>query len=725
MRKYLFFIYLIFVSCSQTYIEETQDAVSINTRVSYDTLYTGVLIEWDTQWDFARVEISKGTEAKELSVLEDNLAQNTWLDTESIPGQEYYYKIIAYNSKNRIIGQSDVYKGLRAYRPYDQITTPSNLKTHFAKYTDRIEIYWIGDEHDVFRVYRSANLSDTPKEIAELSFDPSEELKYSDNDVESGTSYFYTISSVGKKADNTIAEKMSEGSPLEGSAKTAPKGTKTSTIIGGIELAWDDDNISEYYEIYRSETEIDEDYKLIVPFVKEEKYSDKNLPNITGTYKDGTFSYPLYYYKIKAFSKGQASGFSDPISGYAIDPADYLSAPENFTVAIDKSIYPYKLNFSWDAVGNDSTTYRLFKIDGKGITNILFDDITTLTHTIPNEEFNTQWEYIVQAINNDIGGFPGDLASKNYASSTPAPPKVLTISTNARIYETNVTMPNTETHIYWNKKGDKTSVTGVVKEEWHVTSKVGNIDLIWDKQVPSEFVAYYTIYKRKQGETEFKKITNVDTLTHSDKLFTPEEYKGATIGENFVYPLYEYQITATFGIDESAPSALLVGSAIDPSDILPAPDYVAIPFHWADGTGFGQWNSFWGVPRAMSFLQGANSPKGIDKVVSNKVTLNAMYLTWGEVLSENLSSYRVRYAQGTNREEWWAPKEYNASTKNTHVYINNEEAETGLYLFGDLGGYVKNSASFDVGSVNANAGNVLGDVRGIWFDEPDTKPAHY
>ena len=725
MRKYLLFIYLIFVSCSQTYLEETQDAVSINTRVSYDTLDTGIHINWDTQWDFARVEILKGTEASELSVLEDDLAQNTWLDIENIPGKEYYYRIRAYNSKNRIIGQSDIHKGYRSYRPYDQITTPSNLKTHFAKYTDKIEIYWIGNELDVFRVYRSTNADEALTMIAEVSFDPSEELKYIDKAVEPGKIYYYKVSSVGKKADNTVAEKMSEGLPLEGSAKIAPKGVKTTTKIGSIELAWDDDRISEYYQIYRSETEKEEDYELIVPFIKDEKYIDKNFPNIKGSYTDGIFSYPLYYYKIKAFAKGQESGFSDPATGYAIDPADYLSAPGNFTVAIDKSSFPYKLNFSWDAVGNDSTTYRLSKIDGDGVTNIIFDNATSSTHTTSNEEFNTRWEYIVQAINNNAGGLQGKASSKFYTSLTPAPPVVKTSTTNARIYETNVTMPNTETHIYWNKKGNKTSMTGVVKEEWLVTSKVGNIDLTWDKQVESEFVAYYTIYKRKQGETEFKKIANVDTLTHSDKLFTPEEYKGSGTGEDFVYPLYEYQITATFGIDESAPSALLVGSAIDPNDILPAPDYVAIPFHWADGTGFGQWNSVLGFPRAMAFLKGAKSPKGIDKVVSNKITYNAMYLTWGEVLNENLSSYRVRYAQGINREEWWAPKDYNASTKNTHVYINNEEAETAMYLFGDLVGYVKNSASFDVGSVNASAGNILGDVRGIWFDEPDVAPAHY
>ena len=728
MRKYLLFIYLIFVSCSQTYLEETQNTISINTRVSYDTLDTGVFIEWDIQWDFARVEISKGTEANQLTVFKDNLAQSTWLDTDNIPGQEYYYKITAYNSKNRIIGQSDIHKGYRAYRPYDQIVIPSNLKTYFAKYTDRIEIYWIGDEHDVFRLYRSDKLNDTPREIAELSFDPSEELKYIDKAVEPGKTYFYRVASVGKKTDSTIAVKMSTGVPLEGSAKIAPKGAKTSAIVGGIELTWDDDNVSEYYEIYRSETK-ESDYKLIVPFVKEEKYSDKNLPDIKGTYIEGTFTYPLYYYKIKAFAKGQASGFSDPVSGYAIDPADYLSAPENFTVAIDKSSYPYKLNFSWDAVGNNSTTYRLSKIDDKGVTNIIFDNGITLTHTTDNEEFSTQWEYIVQAINNDIGGLLGDLASKNYASSTPAPPKVLTISTNVRIYETNVIETNVESHIYWDN-GKETSMTGIVKKEWHVTSKVGNIDLTWDKLIPSEFVAYYTIYRRKQGTIDFKKIADVDTLIHSDKLFTPEEYKGSGTGEDFVYPLYEYQITATFGGEESAPSAVFAGSAINPSDILLAPDYVTIPGHWASGNGFGT-KTRWAKDPETDPLKN-KSPKGVEKIVgkgkSKRVEGNHMFLTWGDVAEA--STYRVRHSRGSTQENWFNKSVYpiDGTKKESFIDFDNRlgsDEWTGMYVTGDWLGYIKHSASFDVGSINGNAGYLLGDVRGIWFDEPDTKPAHY
>ena len=719
MRKYLLFICLIFVSCSQTYLEETQDVVSINTRVSYNTLDTGIFIEWDTQWDFARVEILRGSVANQLTVFKHNLAQNQWLDIENMPGQDYYYKVAAYNSKDRLIGESDILKGYRSYRPYNQIVTPNGLKTYLARYSDKIEIFWAGDAQDAFRIYRSIGSDGIKTKIAEVGFDSIEELKFSDLNVEQGISYFYKISSVGKEEDGKISEKVSTES-IEGSSKIAPKGAKTTTIVGGITLSWDEDIKAEYYQIFRSKTETGE-YQMIVPFVKDEQYTDKNIPVIAGADIDGVYTYPSYYYQIKSFSKGQESGFSDPVVGHAIDPKDLLPAPTSFDVAVDKSSYSselnlYNLTFSWDAVGDSGVTYLLSKIDDKGVSHPI-DSTTSLTYSIPNEAFGSQWEYIVQAINNNAGDLPGAISSKNYTSATPAPPIILTISTNARTYETNNVHTNAgyvevNSHVYW---GSDTSMTGTVKKEWHVTSKTGNIDLTWDKQVDTEFVNYYTIYRRKQGESDFTKIVeNIETLTHSDKFFTPEEYQGSGTGDDFKYPLYEYQITATFGLDESGPSVIELGSAINPTDILPAPDYVSIPGHWADGTGF---NSSW--------KEGINSPKGIEKIVGEGGA-NHMYLVWGDVLG--VSTYRVRYAVGNDREEWWKPGDYNAPTGNdtrTYAKFNNETAETGLYVFKDWLSYQKNSASFDVGSINGNAGNQLGDVRGIWFDEPDSKPAHY
>ena len=737
MRKYLLFICLIFVSCSQVYLEETQDAVSIDATVSYDTLDTGIYLEWDTQWDFERIEISRGQTASQLTVFKDDFGQNKWLDIENVPGQDYYYKVSAYNSKNRIIGQSEVYKGHRSYRPYNQIVTPSNLKTYFAKYSDKIEIYWVGDVRDTFRIYRSDSFGGILTEIAEVSFKATEELKFSDYNAEQGTSYFYKVSSVGKEENGTVSEKISIDS-IEGSSKIAPKSVKTTTIVGGIELSWESDEASEYYQVYRSET-AEGEYELIVPFVLDTKYTDKNLPNIKGATIDGTYTYPLYYYKIKSLAGDQESEFSDSATGHAVDPADFLSAPKNFTLTLNKSSYPYTLDLSWAAVGRSASTYRLSKIKN-GVTNLISSTIG-LTASIANEEFSSQLEYIVQAINNNAGGLPGDVASKIYTSSTPAPPKILTITTNARTFETNNLHTNegyvgVESRVYWKQSSwtifDKpkygNELVGAVKKEWHVTSKVGNIDLTWDKQVESEFVAFYTIYRKKQGETTFKKITNINILTdedaliYSDTLFTSVEYKGSGTGDKFKYPLYEYQITATFGIDESAPSSVLRGSAINPADILPAPDYVSVPAHWANGTGFNTYP-------AVIWQTGDLSPKGAEKI-AGKTGANHMYLVWGDV--PGISTYRVRHSRGLAQENWVDNWNYPVGGNNkwSVQWFNNNDtgvSMTGMYAYEDSIAwmYSKESTSFDVGSVNGNAGNLLGDVRGIWFTEPGVKPAWY
>ena len=757
MRKYLLFICLIFVSCSQVYLEETQDAVTINARVSYDTLDTGIYLEWDTQWDFARIEISRGTKANKLSVFKDNLAQNEWLDVDNVPGKDYYYRVNAYNSKDRIIGQSEVYKGHRSYRPYDQIIVPSDLKTYFAKYADKIEIYWVGNVQDTFRIYRSDSTGGILTKIAEVSFNSTEELKFSDYKMEQGKSYFYKVSSVGKEENGTISEKISADF-IEGSSKIAPKSVKTTTIVGGIALSWESDEASEYYQVYRSET-VEGEYKLIVPFVLDTQYTDKNLPNIKGANIDGAYTYPSYYYKVKSLAGDQESEFSDPVDGHAIDPADFLSAPKNFNLTLNKSSYPYKLTLSWDAVGRGATTYRVSKIDNKGETNAIANNTSTLVLHMPNEEFSAQSEYIVQAINDNAGGLAGDVASKAYTSSTPAPPKILTITTNARTFETNNLHTNegyvgVESRVYWKQDSwtifDKpkygNDLVGAVKKEWHVTSKVGNIDLTWDKQVESEFVAYYTIYRRKQGETAFKKIISVDPTTnvdpstdkdtsidedtstdikkliYSDTLFTLAEYKGSGTGDKFKYPLYEYRITATFGIDESAPSSILVGSAINPADILPAPDYVSVPAHWANGTGFTTYP-------AVIWQTGDLSPKGAEKI-AGKTGANHMYLVWGDV--PGISTYRVRHSRGLAQENWVDNWNYPVGGNNkwSVQWFNNNDtgvSMTGMYAYEDSIAwmYSKESTSFDVGSINGNAGNLLGDVRGIWFTEPGVKPAWY
>ena len=728
MRKYLLFICLIFVSCSQTYLEETQNIVSISTRVSYDTLDTGIYLEWDTQWDFARIEISRGTKTDQLTVFKDKLAHNQWLDVENLPGQDYYYRVSAYNSKNRLIGESDIYKGLRSYRPYDQIVTPRSLDTDFAKYSDRIEIYWAGNAQDSFRIYRSESLDGVQTKIAEAGFNTIEELKFSDYNIQSGMSYFYKIASVGKEANGTVSEKMSTDS-IEGSSKVAPKGVVTNTIVGGITVSWDEDIKAEYYQIYRSETEEGE-FQLVAPFVKEEQYTDKTLPNMKGTDINGTYTYPSYYYKIKSFAKGNQSGFSDPVVGHAIDPKDLLPAPASFDVAVDKSSYSselnsYNLTFSWDAVGDSGVTYLLSKINS-GVTNVI-TTTSALTYSMPNEAFNSQWEYTVQAINNNAGDLPGAIASKNYTSATPAPPIIATITTNARTFITNIDTTHKNAHVYWNMGGETGNhVAGTVKKEWNVTSEVGNIDLTWNKQVDSELVDFYTIYRRKQGETDFTKIAeNIVVLTHSD--ITLPDYQGSVIDGEFKYPLYEYQITATFGIDESGPSIIELGSAINKADILPAPAYLTIPGHWANGSAIGNG----GFGTGSKWLEGENSPDGADQIL-NKGGNQHLYLTWGKV--DRATTYRVRHSRGSAQENWYSNDEYYPAKNNntsTVRWFDNQttgDHKTGLFTAKDgipwFGGYryQKDNASFDVGSINGAAGNILGDVRGIWFEEPDANP---
>lgn len=723
LRYSIFFIFLL--SCSQSFIEETRDMVSIEATVSNNTLDTGILLEWKSQWDFVNIEVLKGNNAANLAKYKENVVQTSLLDENTIAGQDYYYQINAYNSKGRQIGASSILKGERSYRALAQTELPKNLQATQRVYSDQIHLLWTGNPLDRFRIYRSDTKTRSYSLLAEVGFSSLDELKYIDSKVQPATEYSYKISVVGKDTDSSIKEKYATDI-IKGSTLDAPSEVVASKDLpGAITISWKKDSSVDYYKVYRSST-VDGEFKLITPFVGEFNYIDNNLPNYTGKLINGKFTYPSYFYKIQSVKKGLSSGMSAAAEGSAIDPADFLEAPE-LSLTLNKSSYPYQLTLSWTPLSVEGVTYNLVKVNEANQTNAILENTTVNSTTVPVEAFNSRWTYVLRPINNAVNGLLGGASEQIYRNTTPAPPAFATITTNAS-YDVVETPNKTPRDVYvyyyykpWFQPGKTFEVNvGQIEEEWLITPHVGYIDLTWEKAI-GDSIDVYKVYRRKQGASEWNLLTNINGMkdtkfTLRDKNFRPSDYKGTGSGDNFKYPMYEYKLTASFNNQESADSLVVSGSAIDPEDILPAPSHVNIPGHWASGIGFG--SSKWRV--------GAKSAPDAD-LIHNKGGVNHLYLVWGDV--SGATDYRVRHAIGDTKNKGWYENRsrYPHAKGNTtrFQWFNNETTSveyTALYESSDFTSYMRNMASFDVAAVNGAKGGVIGQSRAIFFKEAAENP---
>lgn len=722
MRKFLYFFIpnILLLSCSKVFMTETKAVVLLSLTVSQETSTQGIVLDWSSQWDFATFNIHRGENDSDLVLFRSNIVQTSWLDEDTIPGKPYFYQVVAYNGSGRIIGQSQVLSGKRAYISFDKVIAPEDLKASIDKYSDRIELYWFGGAQDRFRIYRSDELQGTYQQIAETGG-----IFYADKSTQPGAAYYYKITAVGVDSDGKVKEREMIGQPQQGRTLNAPQGLSASknsrNFVGAIELSWDEDKSVEYYKVYRSSSQ-DGSYSLVAPFVSGNKYVDWALPDLKGSYEGSDFKYPSYFYKIVAVKNAQDSGASAAVEGSAINPDDLFPAPQ-VNVEIDKSSYPYNVKISWSSIKSGNPTYILSKKESTGSTPMVPVSTTSTMHTLPNEPLGTRVEYVVQAINPDAGNLPGEEGTAVYQSLTPAPPVINTITTNARKYTTNkVESTNIQTYVYWSSKE---SMVGIVEKWWKITSTVGNISLTWQKKDSSETIDSYNIYRKGPNEAEYVKINKhpVTDLQYNDVEFNDSQYTGSVVNGSFKYPMYSYKIAAVANGNESMLSEIpQEGSAINPKDILPAPEHVGIPHHWASGTGW----------RNTTIVKGSNTTTGdrnldkyaygIDQVPSNGGANNFLWLVWKAV--PNASDYQVRHSRGELLEDWYT----HSTVQDTKLWLNNEtttSSMTGLYVFSDFWGYSRENAAFEVAPVNQNAGGLLGDTIGIWFNEPVNKPNGY
>ncbi|MGL5721479.1 MAG: hypothetical protein ACRCY4_03665, partial [Brevinema sp.] len=374
------------------------------------------------------------------------------------------------------------------------------------------------------------------------------------------------------------------------------------------------------------------------------------------------------------------------------------------------------------------------------------------SYAIVNPNFGDEYRYMIYSVNISKAGIKGPVNGLLYKSSTPPPPTFNSASKLRRVVETNDIITNAPTHTYFKTQfGSDNAIrsVGAVTRVWITSSKVGDVELVATPKSPDTQTSY-NFYRRKKGSSDlWTFVTNIAQEADPDNPlnvvkqvvydtnFTAAQYKGSG-GKSIetFYPLWEYLVTAINGSQESALSIKTnEGQAIDPLDILPAPSYLSVPFHYAFATGISAFTGYWTVTAGVPATTGSVQIVGMG---GSTTEYQKMYLTWGGVRADGhiagqTFDYDVRHAKPGKDyslpDEWY---HHGGINGNTSIKLDNQEDgayKTGLYTIVDsgiaaaiAGIYSPESAAFAVSATNKKAFGLDGDTIGILFEESPQNP---
>lgn len=591
------------------------------------------------------------------------------------------------------------------------------------------------------------------------------------------------------------ASTLSEGLSILGQTSDAPMGVKATTISdsiakqGAIQITWDLDPQAEFSRVYRSDR-ADGDYTLIAPYVRSsisidgEDYSvfvDRGM-DVTGKTNTSVspprFEYPSHYYKVSFVKNGDESDLSTVAMGSALNPKDVIAAPNDFVAnirvatnnnfdpkvvlpVISSSTKNYELIFQWTAPMGVSDNFGYFIVASNTVTsrtnllNAVILPKSTTSYSIPNPEFGEEFRYSIYAMNLDKGGIGGFENSILYKSSTPMPPNFDEASKLRRVVTTNEVTTNAPTHTYYRSllwpSDTLIRSVGAVTKVWVTKSEVGDIELKVTPDSPAT-QSLYNFYRRLKGSNDkWQLIITADQQANLDDPnialqqvvydtnFTPAQYKGSggTSLDSF-YPIWEYAVTAVNGSRESALSVIREGQAIDPKDLLPAPSYLSVPFHFASGTGISAFSGYWTVVAATP------ATTGLEQIVGKggeSTETQRMFLTWDAINVEghvpnDTFNYDVSHARPgkdySDPESWYHHENIEGQTFIKLDNQDNGDHKTGLYTIVDsgigvafVGSYSPETAAFSVRATNNIAAGLEGDSISILFEESPINPYNH
>ncbi|MGL4367787.1 MAG: fibronectin type III domain-containing protein [Brevinemataceae bacterium] len=400
-------------SCSKSYIQESVGLVNIPLDIPQTEKSEGVFLHWKAGWEFDRFEVYRSERKEDLSVpkeeflLNGNIRRQSFLDETAQINKTFYYKVVGYTFRDHPLGSSEIAFGKRGMPELVCSKIPESLIVSQGEFEDKINVYWKYSVSSgvLFRVYRKK--ADVFEVIADVF-----ERSYTDKNLDPNQRYEYKVAVIGKDKTGKVVEYSTDS--VEGFTFGVPSNFEVVSFshnpAGSIYLTWDFDPKMEYYQVFRSRSELD-GYELIMPSVFGGTFTDMGLPCVKGTGSGKDFRYPTYYYKIRSVANNlQQSDLTLPILGQAVDPDDVLPDPKNLKV--NKPFFGNTWKINWSAVPGASG-YRIYR---KSATQSDWFDVQDISGTtfqdnlkgpfLSSVSAGTEVTYQIQALNINKGNLP-------------------------------------------------------------------------------------------------------------------------------------------------------------------------------------------------------------------------------------------------------------------------------------------------------------------------------
>ncbi len=295
--------------------------------------------------------------------------------TGLIADTEYYYKVLAHNTK----GNSEFSDELRA-------TTRVLAPTGFSATTKsafQIDLSWSEVEGKTgYKIYRSASSDGTYSEIDDIT-----DTTYQSKELSANTTYYYKVTAYSDAGESEYSSKASETTMV-----AAPTNlTKTSATSSQITISWNKVEGATGYYFYFADGNL--------------SFAGTSVGNVTSCTKKELTSNTIYHCKVIAYNeKGDSEVSNTLIVTTKVDAPTNLSA---------KTTTFGQINLSWSSV-QGVTQYYIYRADSEYSS---YSPIGNVAGTSYNDTWlseNQEYYYKVKAYT----AAAGESADSNIANAT-------------------------------------------------------------------------------------------------------------------------------------------------------------------------------------------------------------------------------------------------------------------------------------------------------------------